>query len=724
MPEPIRLALIWHMHQPSYRDAESGAVLFPWVRLHATKDYRDMADTLARHPRVHATFNVTPVLWEQLDAVAAGAADPYLDAARIPAEALTERDRRFLLERFFDVQRERMLAPHPRYREIFERAGSPDPGAGGGAARSDPGFTAQDWRDLQTWFHLAWTDPSLRDREPLRALMGKGRDYTEGEKESLLRWGVECAGTIAAAYRKLEAAGQIEVSTSAYHHPILPLLIDSDAPRQRSGDIRLPEPAFRRPEDAREQVARAVRAHTAKFGAPPRGAWPPEGAVSQDALATLVAAGFRWVASDETVLRAALESGAGESASWPRALYQAHRVETDAGPVSMLFRDRTLSDRIGFTYARWDPRAAAEDFVGRVHAARAECPEGESPIVTVILDGENCWESYEEDGNPFLEALYRRIDADPEIEAVTVSEALERVPPASRLRGVPVGSWIRDDLAIWIGHPEKNRAWEELRRARDAVAQAAAAGNVGAPAALEEIYAAEASDWFWWYGDDHPTIHADVLDRLFRARLLSAYRRLGAPAPMSLLQSLRGDGQGGDGVIGGGAEGALQSRPTIDGRETDFYEWRGAALYEPAGGSGSMHQASAVLRAIRYGLDGADLFVRVDWDRGRAPDGWVVAIALEEPPEGAARIPLRSKAAGPAWPPNDRKPKADPGEYSVDEIAEIRLPLDPGGGGLSSMVRFRVVLEREGRPEEVAPHSGRFELRLPPESRGTQWSAL
>jgi len=446
--------------------------------------------------------------------------------------------------------------------------------------------------------------------------------------------------------------------------------------------------------------------------------------VSQAALATLVAAGFRWVASDETVLRAGLENRAGKSTDWPRALYQAHHVETDAGPVSMLFRDRTLSDRNGFTYARWDARAAAEDFVARVHAVRAQCPVGMSPVVTVILDGENCWESYEEDGNPFLEELYRRIDADPEIEAVTVSEALERVPTVSRLRRIPVGSWIRDDLAIWIGHPEKNRAWEQLRLARDTVAQAAAAGNAGAPGALEDIYAAEASDWFWWYGDDHPSIHAGVFDRLFRAHLLNAYRKLGVAAPVSLLQSLRGTGQGGDAGIGGDSGGALEARPTIDGRETDFYEWRGAARYEPAGGSGSMHQASAVLRAIRYGLDGADLFVRVDWDRGRAAEGRVVAIAFEDPPEEAARVPLQSKSVGPAWPANDRRSKADMGEYSVDEIAEIRLPLDPGGGGFGSVVRFRVVLEREGRPEEVAPHSGWFELRIPPEPRGGQWSAL
>jgi len=719
MPEPIRLAMVWHMHQPSYRDAETGSVLLPWVRLHATKDYRDMADTLARHPRVHATFNVTPVLWEQLGAVAAGASDSYLDAARIPAESLTERDRRFLLERFFDVHHERMLRPHARYRELYERAGSPPPEAG---ARPDPGFSAQDWRDLQVWFHLAWADPSYRAREPLRGLVEKGRDFTEPEKESLLRWGAECAGSIAARYRALEAAGQIEVSTSAYHHPILPLLIDTDAPRRRSAEIRLPDPPFRRPEDAREQVARARRVHAEWMGSAPRGTWPPEGAVSQEALAILAGAGFRWAASDETVLRAALEAGGGDPPAWPRARYQAHRVETASGPISMVFRDRALSDRIGFTYARWDPHAAAEDFVARVHEAGAGWPDGGGPIVTVILDGENCWESYEDDGNPFLEALYGRLDSDPGIEAVTVSEALERVPPTSWLATIPVGSWIRDDLAIWVGHPEKNRAWDELRRAREAADAAVAAGKSGAAEALEDLYAAEASDWLWWYGEDHPTPHREIFDRLFRARLLHAYRCLGAPPPVSLLQSLRG---GSERVGEGSAGGALSSRPVVDGRESDFYEWREALVYDAAGGSGSMHQASSILRSLRCGIEGVDLFVRLDWDRGsdRAA-GCVAVIEIDGAPERRARVPLGAKGAGPAW---DRgsapKGAADRGEAAVDEIAEVRLPLGPGGGGLASTIRVRVILERDGHPEEVAPYRGWMELKRP-DSRSSQWSAL
>ncbi|HEY6221026.1 MAG TPA: glycoside hydrolase family 57 protein, partial [Candidatus Eisenbacteria bacterium] len=525
MPDPIRLALVWHMHQPSYRDAETGTFLLPWARLHATKDYRDMAALLRGYPRVHATFNLTPVLLDQLDAIAAGEMDRYLIVARRPAKELDEDDRRFLRERFFDVNHERMLEPHEAYRELFRRAREP--------------WEAQDFLDLQVWFHLAWIDPSYREEEPIRSLLRKGRGFTEPEKNALLDWGIACAGEVAGEYRRLAAAGQIELSTSAHHHPILPLLIDSDSPREVAASIQLPSPAFHSPEDAAEQVRRARTSHERRFGSAPRGTWPPEGAVSDAALTALARAGFGWAASDEAVLSAALDKRDGERRDWPAALHKPYRVETGAGPIAMVFRDRALSDLIGFTYARWDPAPAADDFLRRVREAGRSVPPGSSPLVTVILDGENCWEFYPDDGRQFLSALYERLQNDSDIDPVTVSEALERVPATERLERVPVGSWIRADLGIWVGHPEKNRAWEELGAARRAVAAAMKSNREAAERALEELYVAEGSDWFWWYGDDHPSAHRGELDRLFRARLIRAYRFLGMDAPPSLQTSLR-----------------------------------------------------------------------------------------------------------------------------------------------------------------------------------------
>ena len=706
MPEPIRLALVWHMHQPSYRDAETGGFLLPWVRLHATKDYRDMATLLRRYPRVHATFNLTPILLEQLDAVAAGESDPYLELARRPAQDLSEDERRMLVAQFFDVNQERMLEPHAPYRELKRRASA---------------LSVQDLLDLQVWFHLAWVDPQYRQEEPIRFLFQKGEGFSEEEKLALLDWGIACAGSVVGEYQALAATGQIELSTSAYHHPILPLLIDSDSPRENSESIDLPVPPLRASEDAAEQVRRSVRSHARRFGAPPRGTWPPEGAVSQPTLALLAEAGFAWAASDEAVLAGALTHRDGQLLGWPGPLYRSHWVDTAAGPIAMVFRDRALSDLIGFTYAHWDPRHAAEDFIRRVRGARDAVPADESPVVTVILDGENCWESYPGDGRPFLSALYEMLEADPEIEPVTVSEALDRVPPSGRLSHVPVGSWIRGDLGIWVGHAEKNRAWEELGLARRAAVLAAnsESGTAGVAAAMEELYAAEASDWFWWYGDDHPSAHRDRFDRLFRAHLIRAYRHLGAVVPASLLQSLRaGDRETGAGrePQEGEAVAIPIVRAVLDGRETDDLEWRLAARYEPGGAMGSMHRASGLLRAVRFGTDGEHLYLRVDLEGGpTGRSGASVLITFAELGERSARIALGAADRGaPDWsggPAGGNR--SDSGAFAADQIVEVRLPLRSCVETRGESIRFRVCLERGGQPEEFAPHTGWFELAVP-----------
>src|SRR6266850_1454787 len=192
MTAPVRLALVWHMHQPSYRDALTGRTLLPWTRLHATKDYADMVTALRRHPRVHATFNVTPILLEQLDAIAGGDAD------------------RFLGRHFFSVNPTHMLEPYPRYRELRERCAAVFGPRGG---REIP-LTPEEIRDLQTWFHLAWVDPEYRGEEPVRSLFAKGRGFTEDEKTALLDWGVALAARTVEVYREAWAAGQIEISTS------------------------------------------------------------------------------------------------------------------------------------------------------------------------------------------------------------------------------------------------------------------------------------------------------------------------------------------------------------------------------------------------------------------------------------------------------------------------------------------------------------------------------
>src|SRR6266850_2080179 len=636
MAEPTLLALVWHMHQPSYRDALSGRVVLPWTRLHATKDYGDMVSALRPHPRVHATFNLTPVLLDQLEAIASGVSDDFLDLARKPAESLTPEEQRFLIRHFFSVNPVRMLEPHPRYRELKARSSPPQ---GGARAPREPPLTPDEIRDLQAWFHLAWVDPMYWDEEPIRSLLQKGRGFTEAEKRSLLDWGVACAARVIGTYRDAASTGQIEIATSAYHHPILPLLISTDAPR---------------------------------------GTWPPEGALNQEALELLREAGFAWCASDEAVLARALGRAEPGGENWTAALCRSYRVETESGALAVVFRDRLLSDRIGFVYAAWQPDRAAEDFVTRVLEAGARAREQgvQSPLVTVILDGENCWESYVEDGKPFLDALYGRISAERGIEAVTVEEALARVPPSETLPHVPVGSWIAADLSVWVGHAEKNRAWAALRRVRERDQMAGSDGGLPEDRiaqAFAEILVAEASDWFWWYGDDHQSAHKDEFDALFRSHLIRAYNLLGLPAPATIRRSLRGAPPDED-----DEEHVPYVTPTLDGRDTHFYEWRNAELYDAASDQGAEHRVGGAIRRVLFGLNERDLFVRVDGVGANAGKARAIRLRFSQPRAVEALAPIsRGPRGALEWtpPPGDGGGDGDAGEFVAGSVTEIRVPL-------------------------------------------------
>ena len=725
MAEPTLLALVWHMHQPSYRDALSGRVLLPWTRLHATKDYGDMVSALRPHPRVHATFNLTPVLLDQLEAIASGVSDDFLDLARKPAESLTPEEQRFLIRHFFSVNPVRMLEPHPRYRELKARSSTPQ---GGARAPREPPLTPDEIRDLQTWFHLAWVDPMYRDEEPIRSLLQKGRGFTEAEKRSLLDWGVACAARVIGTYRDAASTGQIEIATSAYHHPILPLLISTDAPREVSPSIRLPIPAFQAPGDAAEHLRRARESHTRRFGAAPRGTWPPEGALNQAALELLREAGFAWCASDEAVLARALGRAEPGGENWTAALCRSYRVETKTGPLAIVFRDRLLSDRIGFVYAAWQPDRAAEDFVTRVLEAGARAREQgvSGPLVTVILDGENCWESYAEDGKPFLDALYGRISAERGIEAVTVEEALARVPPSETLPHVPVGSWIAADLSVWVGHAEKNRAWAALRRVRERDQMAGSDGGLPEDRiaqAFEEILVAEASDWFWWYGDDHQSAHKDEFDALFRSHLIRAYNLLGLPAPATIRRSLRGAPA--EGIDG---EHIPHIAPTMDGRDTHFYEWRNAELFDAASDQGADHRSVSSMRRVLFGLNEANLFLRVDGVSGKDLENSSILLRFTLPRPLEARAPLAKGPRGALeWIPGGAAKTAegeDAGEYAVGTVIEIRVPLLRLGASAGTVIHWRVVLEQSGEAVEVIPRLGEFATpTLPSDFSAQNWSA-
>jgi len=589
----VKLALLWHMHQPYYEDLATGEHILPWVRLHAIKDYWGMVAMLEEFPRIRVTFNLVPSLIRQVQAFAENrATDRHLELGLKPAADLTADEARWMVANGFHAPYDRMIGPYPRYAELHAQW------------RERRAFEDGDLRDLQVWHKLAWMDPDLLLRDQrLAGLVKKDRGFSEGDKTLLRNVELELLSRVIPAYRDAGARGQVELATSPFYHPILPLLCDSDAHQVAQPGAPKPNKRFTRPEDARRQIDRAMAFHEATFGNRPAGMWPSEGSVSDESVALMADAGLTWIATDEDILSRSLKQP-----MRPDLLYRPYWVG-ERGPVA-LFRDHAMSDRIGFHYQSWGAGAAAVDFVEQVRAAGrrfSEAGGGEVATVAVILDGENAWEYYEGGGRPFLRALYQALSGAADIETVTMSEAA--AVPATPLPSIFPGSWIHGDFYIWIGHRDDHRAWDQLSDAREVFDQRAGAVPPEArDRALEELLIAEGSDWFWWYGDDHSSDHDADFDDLFRRHLRNAYAALGAPIPEDLFATNISTGHGPDRLEPSGL-----LKVTLDGKDSSFLEWVGASAPALARRGGAMHEvaASTLISEVLVGRSADALCLRL-----------------------------------------------------------------------------------------------------------------
>jgi len=546
----LYLALLWHQHQPLYRDlgAKSavGAYRLPWVRLHALRDYYSMAALVAAQPGVELTINLTPVLaWQLQDYAERGATDRSLELTLRPAERLTPDEQQELLGTFFRADPVHQIDVHPRYRELLLR-------------RAERGaWTAQDYRDLQAWFSLAWFGREFREgtvtlatgeTASVRRFVEQAAGFSQSDIEAIVEEQQKLLAAVLPLHRDLQRQGRIEISTTPFYHPILPILIDSDVATLDGGQAR--PRRFAHPEDAHAQVERAVAYYRDLFGESPRGMWPAEGAVSQSSVAIFAEHGVDWIATDMGVL--ARSGRFGYRADDPNVLCRPYRAEEGPRPLAVFFRERDLSNKIGFDYHRYaDPKRAAADFLEQVHTRfLTRLDPGEDHVLSIVLDGENSWGAYRDDGRDFLAALYARLAADPEVETTTFSRYLggdeRRARPVhslsqqQRVYELYTGSWIDlagsapgVDLGTWIGHAEENRAWDLVSDARDALAQAGHT-PMSAPLAFEALLAAEGSDWFWWFGGDQGSDWDPELDVLFRSHLRRAYEAAGLSAPKTL----------------------------------------------------------------------------------------------------------------------------------------------------------------------------------------------
>ena len=728
----IRVCFLWHMHQPFYKDLVSGHYRMPWTRLHALKDYFGMVELLREFPAARATFNLVPSLVAQIEEYAAGVArEAVLELARKPAEALDPQERLAALSSLFEANLENLISRYPRYRQLYDLYRL----AGLSPERALPLFSTRDLADLQVLSQLAWFDELYLEADPeIGALLEKSRDYTAADQQLVARKQQELIGRILGAYREAEERGQVELTTSPYYHPILPLVCDTAVAEESHPGIRLPG-RFPHPEDARLQLERAIALHTRVFGRPPRGLWPSEGSVSDEALSLAAELGFRWAASGEGVLARSL--GVGFLRDEQRipacapSLYGSYDFGAPGGnTLRLFFRDQHLSDLIGFVYSKMDPRQAAADLLERLrHCGRAALAEAPDPVISVILDGENAWEYYRHSGREFLRALYHGLSSDPELRSVTFSEALE-LRPRGRLGHVVPGSWINANFDVWIGAEEDNRAWNLLSEAHDLFARVAQqqpppVSPRSLETAREELLIAEGSDWNWWYGPEHHSDHAWEFDQLYCTHLANVYRSLGVPTPEALalpigVPKLR--------VFAAPPTGYIH--PRLDGLVSSYFEWMGAGIYSPDRRTSAMHGNRFYLRELSYGLDAENFYLRLDF----TPEGMAALERTEVHLNfSAARATARLSAwlsAAPAVPESgsrvvnlDLACSTTPGismreapaqareaEVCLRQILELRAALDALGIRPGDRFRLQVVLWESGLPVDLLPEDGWLEL--------------
>ncbi len=709
MDQPLFVAFLWHMHQPYYRDGITGACPMPWVRLHASKDYLPMVKRLEAFPSIHQTFNLVPCLVDQLEEYfpPLSRSDDFLDLSRIPAAQLTEDQAHCLIHNFFMANEERMIKPHPRYYELLMKRGR------GSIDREEwprllRRFNSQDLLDLQVWFNLTWVDPGLRNQDSrLAQLEQKGARFTEQEKAGMLQAQLNLVSQVIPAYRQAAERGQIELTTSPYYHPILPLLCDLKVARMALPQVVLPEAIFQYSEDARWQLDQALQRHASMFGRLPNGMWPSEGSVSEDVVALVMDAGIRWIATDEDILWRTLKTT--RSASF---LYRPHRLVRQGREMAVVFRDRELSDLFGFVYSHWQAQQAITDFIHRLGAIHQQVQSFKHPaLVSIILDGENAWEHYPENGGPFLTGLYKALASDSRFRCVTVTEFLEQIS-IDQFESLPelfAGSWIESNFATWIGHPEKNEAWTQLVSTR-----AALAASVSEPV-RKSLGMAEGSDWFWWFGDTHISQQASVFDQIFRTHLANSYRLSGLEVPTQLKRPIRqSEPQTSYGPM------AL-IHPTIDGRESSYYEWFSAGVIELTQVHASMHHGTQRLRRICYGFDEQYCYIRVDAKHQALTqlDSWKLEIFFTPDlrvwisQDEAAKIHVSASA-----------PSIDPLPCALHQFLELAVPQGLLNLKEGKQLGLTLTLFQKDQQLEHYPQNGVFDLMSSVSDSAIQaWSA-
>jgi len=598
----LTLSFLWHMHQPYYRDMHTGESTMPWVRLHGIHSYYDMLRIYRAFPKSRGTINFVPSLVEQLIAYVEGnQSDTFLDHTLIPADALTHQQKVFILRHFFTANPERKIEPYGPYHKLYTRLGKDRSLVD--YTQAVRFFSTQDYLDLQVYYNLAWFGFAAKDEVPrLREMLLTGGHFTEDDKAFVVETQRRTLKNLLDELRAASSADNVEISTTPYYHPILPLLIDTGIAHRANPKAPLP-PLMSAPRLARRQISRALDSMEGWTGARPRGMWPAEGSVCPEMIPMLADAGVSWIASDEDILKKSLPPS-------QKAVnkFQPFLATHQGAGVPIVFRDHGLSDLISFTYSKMPAEKAVDDFIGHIKKIEKGA-HGERCLITVVLDGENPWEFYPDSGKEFLHTLFSTLEREG-IRTESIGAAIAEAPPTNAIENLHSGSWISANFDIWIGKAQKNRGWDYIKRTIDNTFDALDDGGSKAQRALESLSAACGSDWFWWFDDDFDSAYKGDFDRIFRTHLKNVYTFLERDIPLYLFEPIYRFEEGEAPILM--PPGIIE--PTIDGTESTFFEWANASVMTVHGrSSGAMAMSSSdPFETLSFGFNEHAFYVRID----------------------------------------------------------------------------------------------------------------
>jgi len=575
-----------------------------------------MVAMLRKYPHIKFNINVVPSLILQLqDYINGTAEDAYLTLAQKKADELSTDEKLFILRNFFSANLKNFIYPNERYREMLIRRG--DKMTPEELQKALSKFSTQDFLDLQIWFRLVWLDEETKESPEIKKLLIKGRSFSEEDKNILLKKENEILNKIIPEYIDAQQRHQIELTTSPFYHPIIPLIINTKIAEKSNQKYNRFPPVFSYPEDAEAQIEKAIHYHEKIFGTKPIGIWPPEGSVSEDIVPLFVKYGFQYFSTDEEILALSLGykslRNQDKELNDPSILYKFYEVNIKGNKIIAFFRDKILSDLISFYYQNIKAEEAALDFVNRLKRIAQRWDKDYDPFVFIIMDGENAWEWYEKNGIIFFDKLFNLIAENDWISTELISDCLKMKLDLGNLTSLYPGSWINHDFSIWIGHPEDNLGWTLLKSARellDSVENDIPEEKYDL--AKESVYIAEGSDWFWWFGDEHSSEHDEVFDQLFRSHISNVFTILNVPIPEEIASPIK-QPNGISKTEFVWQPSALIS-PSIDGKVSSYFEYLGAGEIKLSYLFSTHRPSQIPIKKILFGFNKENLYFRLDFE--------------------------------------------------------------------------------------------------------------